>query len=190
VTDTVLANAVKKRDILAQRMEEIKRELAKIDSWIAQWHEFAGEPLDHPLAYLDRLLPQDAGSAQQAPVVRHRTRPRAGANPKKEDVAEAARQIILDRGEPVSRADLFKALAERGMTIHSESDPEMVLSTMLWRTRDKVIRLKTGGYWLPERPWPAAGYVPGNRGDDDCLSTPSPEEQSDAFGGMNIDNLF
>jgi hypothetical protein len=161
VTDTVLANANKKRDLLAaeinslaQRIDEIKRELAKIDAWIAQWHEFAG---------VSRSSSQK--QKEEFPILKGREAPkitRTTGNPKKEEVAEAAREIIAERGEPISRADLFKALAERGIKIQSESDPEMVLSTMLWRTRNRVVRLKTGGYWLPERPWPPAGYNPEN----------------------------
>ena len=72
---------------------------------------------------------------------------------KKEEVAEAARSIIQERGEPVSRA-VFNALAERGVIISSETDPEMVLSAMLWRMKDRVVRLKGGGYWLAD-----AGYA-------------------------------
>ena len=164
MTDTVLAKAVKKRDALAaeigslaQRMEELKRELVKTDEWIALWHDFAGAR-PRPLTLKD-----ETAECGEIPISENFDSPkkrRATGNPKKEDVAEAAREIIKERGEPVSRTNLFRALAEHGITISSENDPEVVLSTMLWRTRDRVTRLKTGGYWLPERPWPSAGYFP------------------------------
>jgi hypothetical protein len=47
-----------------------------------------------------------------------------------------------------------------GIVISSETDPEMVLSTMLWRMRDRIARLKTGGYWLAEKAYPEAAYDP------------------------------
>jgi hypothetical protein len=160
VTDTALENANKKRDSLAaeinsltQRADELRRELAKIDAWIAQWHDFA----DTPAAL---------GTPDSLPLSRsilegmEQKKRRAAGNPKKEEVAEAARRIIEERGEPISRADLFKALARRGMEIVSGNDPEMVLSTMLWRMQDQIIRLKSGGYWLAERPYEPAGYAP------------------------------
>ena len=161
MTDKTLKNAKLKRDSLAteidslaQRMEELKREKAKIDDWIAQWHEFAGTLAATEKDDLASMLGPDSGD-DDIPKRRRST-----GNPKKEDVAEATRKIIKERGEPVSRSDLFKALADMGIVISSETDPEMVLSTMLWRMRDRVARLKTGGYWLAEKAYPEAGYDP------------------------------
>lgn len=169
MTDIALANANKRRDSLAaeinslaERADELRRELAKIDAWIAQWHEFAtvgtiaATEAGDTAAFSATVSAPKAGAVDKIETKRRR----AAGNPKKEDVAEATRQIILERGEPISRADLFRTLGERGITILSETDPEMVLSTMLWRMRDKVVRLKTGGYWLTERPYPKAGYNP------------------------------
>ncbi|MGQ0444075.1 MAG: hypothetical protein ACT4O2_02840 [Beijerinckiaceae bacterium] len=160
MTDRALKNAERKRDSLAaeinsfaQRMEELKRDLDKIDAWIAQWHELAGTLAAAEEAELESMF----GSGDNDERSQKR---RATGNPKKEEVAEATRQIILERGEPISRGDLFKALADRGVIISSESDPEMVLSTMLWRMRHKVARLKTGGYWLAERPYAPADHDP------------------------------
>lgn len=159
MADTALVNATKKRDSLAaeinslaQRADELKRELAKIDAWIAQWHEFAKEAeLPVVAQHIIEIRPGEFEFSK---------RRRTTGNPKKEDVAEAAIQIIKERNEPVSRADLFKALAERGVVITSGTDPEMVLSTMLWRMRDMVVRLKGGGYWLANEPYEPAGFDP------------------------------
>jgi hypothetical protein len=160
VTDTALENAERKLDSLAaeinslaQKADDLKRELAKVEAWIAQWHQFADA------RQADLPPKQGAPQNERFPILKGVALPkirRATGNPKKEEVAEATRQIILERGEPISRGDLFKALTERGMVISSEADPEMVLSTMLWRMRDKIVRLKTGGYWLPENPHPQA----------------------------------
>jgi hypothetical protein len=51
-------------------------------------------------------------------------------------------------------------LTERGLIIEG-ADPEMVLSTMLWRSKDRIVRLPKFGYWVAERPYVSAGYVPG-----------------------------
>ena len=164
MSDTVLENAAKKRDALAaeinslaQRIDDLKRELSKIDEWIALWHDFAAAR-PRPLPIKEEIA--ERGGIQLSESPGSPKKRRATGNPRKEDVADAAREVIKERGEPVSRTSLFKALSERGVTISSENDPEVVLSTMLWRTRDRVTRLKTGGYWLPERPWIPAGYDP------------------------------
>jgi hypothetical protein len=158
VTDKALENAERKRDSLAaeinslaQKADDLKRELVKVEAWIAQWHQFAD------VRQADLTPKQGAPQNERFPILKGVELPktrRATGNPKKEEVAEATRQIILERGAPISRGDLFKALADRGVIIASEADPEVVLSTMLWRMRDKVVRLKTGGYWLPEKPQP------------------------------------
>ncbi|MER9063943.1 hypothetical protein [Mesorhizobium sp. M0698] len=93
-----------------------------------------------------------------------------------DELAERGRAIIRERNEPVSRTDLFKALTERGLTI-AGTDPEMVLSTMLWRTRDRVARVKGGGYWLADVPNEAAGYFPETSTDNDQMENTPPEEE-------------
>jgi hypothetical protein len=61
-------------------------------------------------------------------------------NSKKEEVAEAAHAVILANGSPLSRLELYTMLIERGLTIEG-ADPETVVSTMLWRSKDKIVRL-------------------------------------------------
>lgn len=68
-----------------------------------------------------------------------------------------AREIILDAGRPVPRKELFEDLASRGIHIHGK-DPEMVLSTMMWRMPQDFIRLAGYGYWLRELPYAPANY--------------------------------
>jgi hypothetical protein len=84
---------------------------------------------------------------------------KATGNPKKELVVRVARTIIKKKGRPLQRGPLFEALREHGLIING-ADPEMVLSTMLWRKRDEIIRLPDHGYWLAEEPYPPAAYDP------------------------------
>lgn len=154
--DAAYRNAMAQRDQLAaeinevqQRLEELRRKLAVVDNFLRQWVEFAGKaPSMPPVESGDRSL-----------VGMHTPKPRP-KNPPKEVVIESVLSILRERGEPMSRAELFAALGERGIVLEG-SDPQMVLSTMLWRMREKVTRLpKNMGYWPADVPYEPAGYVP------------------------------
>ncbi|MER9865101.1 hypothetical protein [Mesorhizobium sp. M0185] len=140
--------------------------IAMADQFIDQWNAFASGEAVNPVDSVSAEENKPAPSTAKRNVIR---------NSKKEDVAEAARAIIRDRNEPVSRTDLFKALTERGLTI-AGTDPEMVLSTMLWRMRDRVARLKGGGYWLADIPYEPAGYSPETSTDNDQMGNTPAEE--------------
>jgi hypothetical protein len=153
VTDKALENAERKRDSLAaeinslaQQMEEFKRDIAMLDDWISRWHEFAGK---------DEAATVAPKSDEPATAVRSA---RARGNPSKEDVAAKVKELILERGVPIARNDLFEALESRGIIIRG-ADPKVVLGTMLWRTED-IVRLRGHGYWLKDRPFEPAGYSP------------------------------
>jgi hypothetical protein len=155
---------------LGRRISALKEEQERIGKFIEAWHEFAGVSVH-----------TDANDVIEPPsetlkIVRKEVAKRATGNPKKELVVEAVREIIRERMEPVSRSDLFKALTERGIILQG-ADPQMVLSTMLWRMRDRVARVKGGGYWLAEVPNALAGYDPGavHTGVAHALNTPAEE---------------
>ena len=155
MSDNALKNTKAKKKQLLDRKAELRREREKVDAELQEVEKFLAlyeafsaseqEPLPNFRAESPR---------EKAKDVRSRT------NSSKEEVAEAARVVIASRARPVMRADLYQELVNMGLKIDGK-DPEMVLSTMLWRQKDKVVRLKgRGGYWLPERPWEPAGYEP------------------------------
>ena len=74
-------------------------------------------------------------------------------------VAGYAAEIIVQTGRPMKRTELFNALKARGIHLHGKN-PGMVLSTMLWRMRSKIVRLHHYGYWVADQPFPLAGYDP------------------------------
>ena len=76
-----------------------------------------------------------------------------------------SRAVIEDEGRPVPRNELHDALTKAGLRVEG-ADPEGVLNTMLWRTREEhgVIHLRNVGYWLREREWPEASYYPEHDG--------------------------
>ncbi|PDS75448.1 hypothetical protein [Rhizobium sp. L43] len=70
-------------------------------------------------------------------------------NPSKEKVAKIVRQMLEDSDKPLSRSEIYKSLDRQGIKIWGK-DPEMVLSTMLWRAGPELgIENKKGvGYIL------------------------------------------
>ena len=170
MSDKALANATKLRDELLSRKKELQQELAAVDSrldrieaFIAEWHTYAtGDAAEI-------IDPVDTTLKNKKPASR-RVAKRATGNTPKEQVAEAAIEIIHERGEPVSRSELHQALVARGMKIEGV-DPEMVLSTMLWRQKHRIVRLKSGGYWPADEVNEAADYDPAKSASSDPAST-------------------
>ena len=153
MSDKALQNAMAERDRLAveinqyiQHAENLKREISIIDRFITDWHKFAGT--DEPV-----------NNSSDAVVQTYTTRKRTFNNPTKEEVGEWVRKILLETGAPMTRKQLFEALNGRGVVING-SDPQMVLSTMLWRMGDKFIRLPKNGYWPADQPYRPLGYDP------------------------------
>ncbi len=46
----------------------------------------------------------------------------------------------------------------------------MVLSTMLWRMKDRIVRLPQFGYWIADKEYVPAGYDPSAPYDGDAES--------------------
>jgi hypothetical protein len=167
MTDDALRNAENQRDQLLIEIDRMKSEvdvlvqrLAVANAFIKQWHDFAGdkpvEVVNNPgtVSRPDLVVGAAANSlAESTPRKK---------NSRKEEVAAAARKVIEEAGMPVMRAELFKILTSLGFVIDG-TEPEMVLSTMLWRAGEAagVTRLKNGGgYWLTEEDWAPARYFP------------------------------
>lgn len=149
MSDKAYENAAARRDELArginqgqQRLETLRSELRGIEAFLDQWRKFAGvaAAAHEPNPTFDPSNPPEH-------ILRWRAKRK---NSKKEEVANAAREVILANGKPLSRSDLYTILTERGLIIEG-ADPEMVLSTMLWRSKDKIVRLPKFGYWVAER---------------------------------------
>lgn len=172
MSDTALKNALQERDRIAaeinriqQRSEELRARASVIDAWVREWHQFAGvvaeaEQEPSPVSEQGKNI-QTQENIHSGSVDGSQERSRATGNPKKEIVAAESLRIIEEAGEPVTRGDLYERLRGRNIVVEGK-DPEQVLSTMLWRTRDSVpiVRLKTGGYWLADKPHEASGYDP------------------------------
>ena len=151
MSDEAIKNALSRRADLEAKIakadDTIKRsraQITEINKFIKQWEKFSGKTSDEvapPKTLMGHkdVPPHPLSTATMA----------ANQNPKKERVAEEVIHILERMGKAVSRSELFKLLQDRGITLHG-ANPEMVLSTMLWRTRDAfdIVRLKSGGYAL------------------------------------------
>lgn len=130
------------------RLMKLESEIAELENWIVMWHQLTGTS----------AKPTAAERMQNSVEISKRVRPK---NPDREVVVEYVLQIIQEKNEAQSRKDLFDELIARNVIIRGK-DPEMVLSTMLWRSRDKIVRIPGHGYWLKDKPYDAAYYDPQN----------------------------
>lgn len=175
MTDKALANAEAKRIQLLDRKRALLRELSEIDANVEQidrfiraWYAFAEDDVN--LA-VDNLTDSERNESEQSPPERKRT---TGNSPK-EEVAAVAREVILERGTPIMRDELYDLLTARGLVIQGK-DPKMVLSTMLWRVKDQIARVEGSGYWPTDVPNSEVGYEPTKaREFDSVLNTPASE---------------
>lgn len=131
------------------RLARLENEHANVAAWVDMWHQLAGTQ-QNPVAAERNMIGLPVENAVK------RNRPK---NPDRDVVANVALEIIREYGQPLSRHELFKKLTERGIVIDGK-DPEMVLSTMLWRSKDKIVRLPPFGYWPKELAFEEAKYWP------------------------------
>ncbi|TXN21541.1 hypothetical protein [Methylobacterium sp. WL9] len=171
--DTALKNAMLERDRIAseinkiqQKLHDLRAERQKVDDWISAWHRFSGtseenaEPTGVPTEQDMNI--QGAGRSHDESGEKTQRDGKARGNPRKEVVAAEAIKIIEEEGRSVSRSELYEKLIERSVVVDGK-DPQQVLSTMLWRAYNNganIIRLKSGGYWLADRPHEETGYDP------------------------------
>jgi len=146
-------NAIAEIERLEAEARVWRDRIMMADQFIDQWNAFASGEVMNPL---DSAVTgtSEQNKTEPARIVKRR----ATKNSTKEDVAAAALEIIREHGKPVSRANLYEALVARGLVIDG-SEPEQVLSTMLWRMMNLIVRLKTGGYWERGVIAPEFGYT-------------------------------
>jgi hypothetical protein len=76
---------------------------------------------------------------------------------------KAARDVIGQRNQPVQVSALFQEINARGFVINTPK-PILTYAARLrdYRTRIGLAYLDGFGWWLVERPYPAANYIPPN----------------------------
>jgi hypothetical protein len=64
-----------------------------------------------------------------------------------QEVAERAKDVILEAGRPMKRGELVRALAARNVPLAGK-DKNKNLGTILWRRSHQFVNLGTLGYWV------------------------------------------
>jgi len=86
-----------------------------------------------------------------------RGRPRNSATPS--EIAELARTILIEHGEPMTRSQLAEAIESRGVALVAKDKAKNV-GTILWRYRDQFLNVPGQGYWPKDAPNEELGYHP------------------------------
>lgn len=166
VSDSAIENAKARRIKLLfeindfqSKVLDLRKELARVDQFIADWNAFAG-------------IETEPESPVQGGAIK---------NPPRDEVGDRVEWLLDRNGAPMMRADLFRALAEKGIVINGK-DPEMVLSTMMWRMQDKFVRIPSWGYWFRDRPFTPAKYKPGD--------IPNSRDKAEDDAQNEIEKLF
>jgi hypothetical protein len=181
MTNDALASAIAARDAARESINRQKNaiadatariakdeiEIAKIDEWIDGWYRFTGATPPRGVVHTEPV----------SDPTETRKRPK---NPDRRFVAEFSAELIREHGVPITRRELFDRLAEAGIEIKGK-DPEMVLSTMLWREPEVIVRLPNYGYWPKAVPYLPAQYDPAL---EDLLGTAANEPE----GGEEADD--
>lgn len=167
MSDQAIQNAVRSREeclaqiaVAEKQIAEWKAKAERAERFIKDWEEFSG-------------MSAPASEAAAPSTVSPPAKPK---NPRKEDVAEAVRSIIIERNTPVPAPRLLTLLAEQGIVLHGQ-DRAAVLQTMLWRMRHRVVNLAGLGYWPQEAPYPRGGYDPSKVAPPDA--DPADDDDSD-----------
>ncbi len=144
--DDVLQKAKMKKNQLLERKKRLVSELAGIERTIneivrfeSMWNALLSDDGELPV---ENIFPDERNESTTSVSTPRKTT----GNSRKEEVAAVARKIILERGEPIMRDELYGLLTGQGLTIKGR-DPYMVLSTMLWRMSNEIVRIEGGGYW-------------------------------------------
>ena len=147
--DNALRDAMKLRADLQGHIEnlegllsEARRRLRVVDDYIA----VASQPQTHIGGFTPTQLTPLTNTEPEQVATRRRRNPVAPA-----DIAEIARQIILERGSPMKRGELVRELEARGIRIEAV-DKAKNLGTILWRHRKIFENLPGEGYWVRAEP--------------------------------------
>ena len=120
---------------LQERLNQLNAEITRIKATI----ELVEETRD-ATARLDR-------TANELP----RTGPRERNVLPPSEIANLARETLLDNGRPLKRGALVRAMERRGVTLVG-SDKAKNLGTILWRHRDSFVNIDGHGYWPADVP--------------------------------------
>jgi len=144
-------------DAAVAKRENLLKDLEKINNFLEAYQTIAVElKLEERNKKETQIASQkpvnSVDSEQKGGVKEEKSevprRSRVTDNPKPSDVVAAAAEVIREKGRPMSRRSIHKALAEQGIVVNG-ADPVKALGTMLWRSgKEVLVQIEGRGYGL------------------------------------------
>ncbi|WP_126401342.1 hypothetical protein [Blastochloris tepida] len=148
--DSSYKDALKLRDTLRAQMraleqqaEIMKRQLNTVESYIRLYEDLKSKPPGTPAEGAQLMFLLEAESKQR--------RRRSGLTPTQ--IADLAREVLGERGIPMTRGELVTAIESRGVLLPGK-DKSKNLGTILWRFSDRFRNIEGRGYWPTDLPEP------------------------------------
>lgn len=153
-----MADIISKTD---QRIAELEQELKILREFKDRYlvvSQLLGPAATPPNVVLETATPPAPPLRERLP--QHTKKRARNALGSAELIAQAV-AAIRENCRPMSRRDVYDALAAKGVVIEG-ADPLKVLGTALWRANKDIVSLDGLGYWPKMDPYPPASYFPGS----------------------------
>ncbi|MFG1402640.1 hypothetical protein [Xanthobacter sediminis] len=138
------------RDLRAKK-RALQEQLAEIDKAIKALENVSPSLSLQRSLFLDDQLTAPEHSAPQR--VRGELAPY--------EVANLAREVLIESGRPMRRGELVQALESRGVPLAGK-DKNKNLGTIMWRHADMFVSIERLGYWPKDRSLPGV-YEPNSK---------------------------
>ena len=130
-------------ETMGKRLESSTALLQALARVREQVGEHGGMALETVAAQLDHLRDLFVEKSASAPLPVGDTQ----VAPSPSDVAESARELLLEVKRPMKRGQLVRALEAKGMTLVGK-DKNKNLGTIVWRNPRMFVNVEGLGYWV------------------------------------------
>lgn len=128
-------------EIARKKAAELEREAKELRQFIATYEALSGEKSGENAASIADTQPDHADNS--GPQVADSPPRKRGDKPSR--IVSAAISAVTERGEPMTRSQLVKALENEGLVIGG-TDKNKNMGTILWRSK-KFENVEGKGYW-------------------------------------------
>lgn len=173
--DSVMHNALRRR-------EELQRELRDVERFLALYDRFKGEPPQQTLPGLQDDLPQEQQGVESGTSADQGDAPasitdKALLRLNRLQMRPHITTILEEASRPLTRGHLLRKLEQRGVLVGGTYDKSKNMGTIMWRLRNDFVNLPGLGYWPRHLRYEPAGYDPGG-GSNDVVEPDLVEPQS------------
>ena len=155
--DSVMSNALKRRD-------ELQRELRDVERFLSLYERFKHETRQQPLPGFDNPAPPESEPAGRPigsePAEPPTDLPSALTGLNREQLRPYITKVLEDAGRPLTRGTLLQRLDRAGVQVGGTYDRSKNLGTIMWRLREYYKNFPGLGYWPSHLPYEPAGYEP------------------------------